>query len=103
MERHAIQSTPRSLVLLVATVLLGMISSLPFVNARLDFVCEFGSMESTTTSDGRRVEFCRTHMDPAFMTKGDFIVARKNDACYECVCEEDIGLACCECPRRRRG
>lgn len=52
---------------------------------------------SSTDSHGKLHEFCPTKMDPPFMKKGDFIWARdNNDQCYECVCEEDIGLACCE-------
>nr|KAG5700464.1 hypothetical protein BaRGS_013951 [Batillaria attramentaria] len=44
--------------------------------------------------------FCATEMDPPFMQRGQYLVTRDaQNTCYECVCEDEIGMACCESER----
>ncbi|XP_005110543.1 uncharacterized protein LOC101861548 [Aplysia californica] len=90
------------LLQLVVVFLLGVMTSLPLTSARVDFNCEFGDIISALDGEGQPMNFCPTGMDPPYMAEGDFIWAYKDGVCYECLCELNVGLACCECPRKRR-
>ena len=49
---------------------------------------------------GREVYFCATEMSPPFLQRGEYILARDaTGTCYECLCEDELGMACCETQR----
>uniref|UniRef100_A0A0B7BZF1 VWFC domain-containing protein n=1 Tax=Arion vulgaris TaxID=1028688 RepID=A0A0B7BZF1_9EUPU len=82
----------------ISVLFCGMVST-----SDLGFHCVFGPMVTTVTPEGQTLEYCPTQMEPPVMTKGDYILAVKDGKCYECMCASDTGLACCDCPRPRRG
>ncbi|XP_059177544.1 uncharacterized protein LOC131956926 [Physella acuta] len=105
MEKLSIAVTSSKwLKVMSLVVVMGMLTSFPLVHARIDYKCLFGPIRTVVAPDGRVHEFCHTQMahPSQFMDKGEFIEGTKDGICYECVCEDGIGLACCECPRKRR-
>ncbi|XP_025112429.1 uncharacterized protein LOC112575085 isoform X2 [Pomacea canaliculata] len=82
-------------------LLLAIVACKLGVDAKVDYVCTFGPMLSTQGPDGTLLHFCSTGMQPPFVTRGHYIVATDSanpGRCFECVCEDDIGMACCERP-----
>ncbi|KAK7488063.1 hypothetical protein BaRGS_00020654 [Batillaria attramentaria] len=70
------------------------------VQGKVDYRCRFGPMLSATDDAGVTHYFCATEMDPPFMQRGQYLVTRDaQNTCYECVCEDEIGMACCESER----
>ncbi|XP_076436829.1 uncharacterized protein LOC143276239 isoform X2 [Babylonia areolata] len=78
------------LVVMVVLVIGGM------VEGKVDYNCDFGSMYSVE-ENGVTHHFCSLGMNPPFMDRGQYVIAQNSaGVCYECICEDDIGKACCE-------
>ncbi|XP_076436828.1 uncharacterized protein LOC143276239 isoform X1 [Babylonia areolata] len=66
------------------------------VEGAVDYECVFGSMFSVE-ENGVTHHFCSLGMNPPFMDRGQYVIAQNSaGVCYECICEDDIGKACCE-------
>uniref|UniRef100_A0A2C9LWI4 Uncharacterized protein n=1 Tax=Biomphalaria glabrata TaxID=6526 RepID=A0A2C9LWI4_BIOGL len=91
-------------ILFALTFILGLMTSFPLVAANLDYTCVFGTLSRTRLTDGSTLEYCQTGMEPPVVLKDDFVEARSQSGqCWECMCDDETGLACCTCGRQHRG